>query len=266
MPSCFVSYASSDRVMVESLAEDLRSHRYQVWIDFEGILGGAQWEAAIRAAIDRSEVCIVALTPDALQSQWVKREIDLARQTKKHVIPVLMREIPLPEGLEALGIADLQYVNFVRYGYAAGMKQLRQALPEVNVATAVRTGVRALVIEDIPAQQVAIRQVLGGMGIEAVVAGDFERALELVRGDPYDVITLDMQLDDMDPGGQQGILLLDQMRTHQKDVPVIIISGLELTGSQVRDFLVEYQADDYLKKPFNPGELRPIVEKALKSR
>ncbi len=97
------------------------------------------------------------------------------------------------------------------------------------------------------------------------LAGEAAQRLErpAVRGERLDLITLDMQLDEMDAGGQHGMVLLDQINIHQRGVPVIIISGLTWSETQVRDFLRKYRAFDYVKKPFTPDSLRPILVEAL---
>lgn len=125
--------------------------------------------------------------------------------------------------------------------------------------------IKVLVIEDIPAQYKAISQLLTEMGLTATIASDFDTALKFIRMDRFDLITLDMQLDNMDASGQAGVTLLDQMRTYQRRVPIIIISGLPWSGTNVRDFLREYGAYDYLTKPFKPEYLKKCIEKALKS-
>lgn len=264
MTRCFLSYASSDRVTVESLARDLRRHRYEVWMDIEEIPGGSQWETEINKGLDQSSICIVALTPDALKSEWVKREVEIARSKSKLVIPIILREISLPSSLENLGLADLQCLNFVRYGYEIGMEQLLAALPTIEQRAA-PIGTLALVIEDDAAYQEAIYEVFQSLDIETLIVSNFKAALEQIRGKQrFNLITLDMQLDIKDTGGQHGILLLDYLRIYQQSTPVIIISALDWTGLQVRDFLLEYQATDYVKKPFKGNDLKSKIEKALK--
>jgi CheY-like chemotaxis protein len=249
--------------MVEPLANDLRKLLFEVWIDFEGIVGGSQWEAEITKALAQADICLVAMTPNAVRSDYVKREIAMARSMNKLVIPLVMEAISLPDDLETLGVADLQYINFTRYGYAKGLAQLTAALPEAKTAPAA-SHLRALIVEDIPAQQVVIEEVLRSFGLEITAVPNFERALEAIRGEKFDLITLDMQLHEMDTGGQHGMLLLDELRTYQVVVPVIIISALKFSGTRVRDFFREYNAFDYLRKPFKPRRLRTMVENALK--
>ncbi|MBK9748325.1 MAG: TIR domain-containing protein [Chloroflexi bacterium] len=267
MTTCFISYSSADRVLAEGLVSQLRAAHYQVWIDVEGIPGGAQWEQEINRALSQSDACLVLVTPDSVVSAWVKQEIEIARAQGKIVIPLLMRAIPLPLGLESLAISDLQVINFVRYGYSAGVAALIKVLPPriLDTPTGI-TGLRALIVEDVQAQQLAVQQVLRKFGLETTIAADFETALDAIRNDCYRLVTLDMQLDIMDTGGQHGMLLLDELRTYQPDIPVIIISALDWTGRQVRDFLREQNAFDYLPKPFKADDLRDIVESALNSK
>lgn len=265
MISCFISYASGDKVIVESLTNDLRAQGYKVWIDFEGIVGGTQWETEIKKGIAQADVVVVILTPDAIKSEWVKKEIDIARNSLKVVIPLLMRDVPMPDGLIDLGIGDLQYINVVRYGLKMGVEHLLAAMPKSTEQSedSKPTTRRALIVEDIAAQQMAIRQVLQKFDLDVTIAPDFESAMENIRSGSFDLITLDMQLDAMDTGGQHGMLLLDEIRTYQKEVSIIIISALKWTGRQVRDFLRENQVFDYLDKPFKASELHSVVEDAL---
>jgi CheY-like chemotaxis protein len=254
--------------MVEGLVKEILKHQHEVWIDFQSIPGGAQWEVEITRAIDKTEVCVAVVTPESIHSPWVKKEIGLAREKNKAVIPIILHEIPIPEGLETLGIADLQCIDFDQYGYIGGLERLLKVLPEVKSSEndVVYTDKRALIIEDIAAQQTAIAQVLKAMGITITVAQDLDSALICIRDEKFDAITLDMQLDVMDAEGQHGILLLNQIRSYQRNVPVIIISALDWTGSEVRKFLRKHGAFDYLKKPFYPDELTSIIKDALEQR
>src|SRR5579864_166205 len=112
MTKCFVSYSSSDRILAETLVNSLRMDHFEIWIDIEGISGGTQWEQEITRALQTAEVCLVILTPDAIQSDWVKKEVEMARVKDKPIIPLLMRPTPIPDGLVVLKIADLQFIDF----------------------------------------------------------------------------------------------------------------------------------------------------------
>lgn len=263
----FISYARKDQVAVGSLVEELRFNRYDPWIDIEGLVGGAKWDTEIVKALLASNICLIILTPDSVNSEAVKREVNFARDAHKVIIPLLFRDISVPDDLEKINLTDLQFVNFVQHGFRRGMQELLKLLSQSqNAENSEIEKVSGLIIEDEKTQQVTIRQILKDFNINTFVASDLESALELIRSQSFDLITLDMQLDAMDAGGQHGILLLDQIRTYQAKASVVIISHVEWSGRQVRDFFREDQVFDFLPKPFKAGELRRIIEEVLKTK
>lgn len=116
-----------------------------------------------------------------------------------------------------------------------------------------------LTIEDAKHQQLAIKQVIESIGLGHEVANNLDEALTLIRSKSYVLITLDMQLDFIDSEGQIGLMLLDQIEQYQDDIPVVIISGLRWTGTDVRGFFVNYKVTDYFTKPFDPSNLKERI-------
>jgi formylglycine-generating enzyme required for sulfatase activity len=134
----FVSYAHTDRALVERLAEDLRGRGYTVWIDFDGIRGGDIWRQAIVDGIHASAVVLVMLSPDSVVSEWVKLEVEAALAFGKTMIPLLVRPLKTDEaqaGYQALGIAHIQYRDFT-LGYEAGFRELLKDLPKPKAGIA----------------------------------------------------------------------------------------------------------------------------------
>ena len=71
----FLSHSSQDREMASRVAETLRAHGVPVWFSESNILGAQQWHDEIGAALVRCDWFIVLLSPDAVSSNWVKREL-----------------------------------------------------------------------------------------------------------------------------------------------------------------------------------------------
>ncbi|MCZ7543276.1 MAG: TIR domain-containing protein [Anaerolineae bacterium] len=71
---------------------------------------GAEWEQALTYGLDRAEVVILVLSPEALASDWVQRELSMARRSGKRLLPVLMRgEVDtLPPDLAAIQFVDFR--------------------------------------------------------------------------------------------------------------------------------------------------------------
>ena len=75
----FISHAHQDAAFAQRLAGDLRARGFPVWISPDSIGLGEDWPDAIDRGLDESGVIVVALTPDALTSYWVRKETSTAR-------------------------------------------------------------------------------------------------------------------------------------------------------------------------------------------
>jgi DNA-binding CsgD family transcriptional regulator len=85
----FVSYSHADRPYVEVLAAHLRAAGIEVWYDDE-LAAGDRFDAVIHVQIDECDAVIVVLSPAAVASEWVDREIGYALQQGKKVLPLLL--------------------------------------------------------------------------------------------------------------------------------------------------------------------------------
>lgn len=71
----FVSHSSVDRQFVNGLVDVLRRHGIPVWYSETNIQGAQQWHDEIGAALRRCDWFVLVLSPDAVASKWVKREL-----------------------------------------------------------------------------------------------------------------------------------------------------------------------------------------------
>lgn len=107
----FISHASGDRRFAASLGEALASAGLRVW-EPHALHPGDNWALESGKALDAADAIIVLLSPDAVASEWVRREIEFAISSprfKGRLIPVLVRRTPqvpwilqeLPQWIEA---------------------------------------------------------------------------------------------------------------------------------------------------------------------
>jgi DNA-binding response OmpR family regulator len=108
---------------------------------------------------------------------------------------------------------------------------------------------RILVIEDHEPMAELISLVLRENGHEAELAGSLERAGVLLEQARYDLITLDVNL----PDGK-GHDFCKELRLRNDTTPIIMLTS-EISAESVARGL-ESGADDYLKKPIDPLELK----------
>jgi HAMP domain-containing protein/CheY-like chemotaxis protein len=88
---------------------------------------------------------------------------------------------------------------------------------------------RLLVVEDNPAEQLSIRELLGYEDIDVAVATTGGEALEALQEQPYDCVVLDLRLPDM-----SGFEVLEQLRDSSRlsDMPIVVFTGKELSPEE----------------------------------
>src|SRR4051794_31977772 len=96
----FLSYARQDSAASERLVGRLTAAGHRIWIDREGIHGGELWRLQIVKAIESAEVFLLALTPSAVQSDNVRKEVDLAEDAKIRILPVEVAATTIPQSLK----------------------------------------------------------------------------------------------------------------------------------------------------------------------
>lgn len=95
MGHVFISYSRKDQSTARRLADDLRHHGYDVWMD-DRIEYGGQWLKVIFEAIRESSAVIVLMSPEAEKSDWVEKEYLYAKQLQKLVLPLMLDEYIIP--------------------------------------------------------------------------------------------------------------------------------------------------------------------------
>jgi hypothetical protein len=108
----FLSHASQDGKIAERIAQVLRDHGLPTFFSPTNVIGAQQWQNEILQALKRCDWFIVLLSPNAINSMWVKRETAFAlkeRRYENQIVPLLYRDCDLGP-LEWLTI--LQIVDF----------------------------------------------------------------------------------------------------------------------------------------------------------
>jgi serine/threonine protein kinase len=100
----FISYSRRDKEFAKQLQQHMKDGGFQVWID-DAIEHGDQWFNEIHEAIKTCAAFLVIMSPEAEQSEWVQKEILLAKRYKKPVFPLLL------SGDEFAILIDIQYAD-----------------------------------------------------------------------------------------------------------------------------------------------------------
>jgi len=105
---------------------------------------------------------------------------------------------------------------------------LESALTRIKEYSAPRRK-RLLVVEDNPAEQLSIKELLGYDDIDVVVVSSGEEAIQAVNDQSFDCVVLDLRLPDI-----SGFDVLERFRDTPSlsDLPVVVFTGKELSPEE----------------------------------
>lgn len=116
---------------------------------------------------------------------------------------------------------------------------------------------RILVVEDEEAIARGLELNLKLKGHDVEIAENGERALELARGDGFDLILLDVRLPGID-----GFQVCQTLRTENVFTPILMLTARGQPDDVI--FGLKLGADDYVVKPFDLAELLARVDGLLR--
>jgi len=95
----FISYAHRDSAVVYPILLKFTQQDYNVWYD-EGIEPGIEWPEEIANALDKSSLFVVFITPNSVNSENVRNEINFALAKKLPFIAIHLSPATLTPGLQ----------------------------------------------------------------------------------------------------------------------------------------------------------------------
>jgi len=116
-----------------------------------------------------------------------------------------------------------------------------------------------LVVDDEPAITIALAKKLRRDGYECLTASSGEEALGRLGAEHLDLVITDVRMP-----GMSGIELLKQVKLHNSNIPVIVMSAYTDINFAIE--ALRSRADDFLLKPFNLDDLSLSVARSLQRR
>ncbi|MBI1341226.1 TIR domain-containing protein [bacterium] len=111
--SLFISYAHVDAESVEPVVRLVEASGKSVWIDKGEITAGEGWAGEIVRAIKQAKGVMVMCSPNAFESDHIKREVYLADRYKKPMLPVFIEAAEMPEDFEYF-FAGVQWLELFK--------------------------------------------------------------------------------------------------------------------------------------------------------
>jgi CheY-like chemotaxis protein/signal transduction histidine kinase len=147
----------------------------------------------------------------------------------------------------------------------------RFAIPEVAVPARERPvsailqrtsmqGARVLVVEDNRVNQVVAVRLLEKRGLSTLVANDGREALAILKGEPVDLVLMDIQMPVLD-GYETTRAIREQEKTTGAHLPIIALTAHAIKGD--REKCLRAGMDAYLTKPVQGDQLHHAIEELL---
>jgi hypothetical protein len=98
---------------VEKIAAVLEKHGVPFWYSRKNLIAAQQWHDEIGAALHRCDWFLLVLSPAAVKSRWVKRELLFALQEARYdgrILPILRKRCKLASLSWTLG--GFQQIDF----------------------------------------------------------------------------------------------------------------------------------------------------------
>ncbi len=132
MSSIFLCHSHADKSFVDKLAKDLRRSGYYVWADDAEIKIGDSLIQKIREGIDKVAYVGVIISHSSINSEWVRKELDIAMNQeiegrKVKVLPLLLENVELPGFLKGKRYADFRDKRL----YNKSLNEIKKRLDEI---------------------------------------------------------------------------------------------------------------------------------------
>ena len=168
-----------------------------------------------------------------------------------------------PELHDALGDFDEVMEKPVTYARLAGIldrlrgKTTAQPLPGPTTAAPL-AGARILVAEDVPTNQMIMRDLLESLGVTVSLANNGRLAIEMLNAaaSAFDLILMDIQMPEMD--GLEATRLI-RKGSVRPDIPIIALTAHALEHE--RQKAIDAGMNDFLTKPIDPSQLIRIIQR-----
>jgi hypothetical protein len=130
----FVSYASQDAAVANSIVESLEAHGIKCWMAPRDVKPGAQYADAIVRAINEANAVVLVMSASAVASSHVGKEIERASSKRKPIIAFRIDAAPLNHALEYF-LSESQWIDVPKLGMPAALRRLSESTGQTSIPT-----------------------------------------------------------------------------------------------------------------------------------
>ena len=113
-----------------------------------------------------------------------------------------------------------------------------------------------LIVDDEPIVQESIKECLNDAGYQAVTTDSDEEALQLIKGQDFSIIVLDIRWP-----GEIGLMALKKMRALKPQSKFIVVTAYPSPDLAIK--AMKLGIVDYLSKPIAPDDLERLIRETF---
>jgi hypothetical protein len=107
----FISYSSVNKKFANEVRKKIENNGIKVWMD-EKLLGGDNWRKEIETALKASDIVLILLDKNSVQSHYITYEwaFALGHKGEKMIIPLVREDCEMHKRIDSNGV--LQHIDF----------------------------------------------------------------------------------------------------------------------------------------------------------
>lgn len=236
----FVSYARVDKPYCIQIVDTLEIH--ETWYD-QRLYAGQDWWKEILRRLDWCDGFIYLLSPESVESEYCRREFELAQSLGRHIFPVLVHpETEIPADLKNVQYADLSKGLTVQ-----AVKTLLNAIYIAETEVKRQLPVQFGSPDSIQSPRVDPGSVVSS-AVRALDSNQFDQAVFLLRqakenGYHSRFINIDALLDEAEGALERQAYLREAEREYRQIVALVSIDRTAKLGFEAFDVYREYFPD-----------------------
>lgn len=123
----FISYKSEEEAYALWMCDKLEAEGYRCWIAAKDLHGGEDYADKIPPAIKNCHYFLILISNACMNSRWVPKELDIAINHDKHILPFLIEPCKLKNRFE-LYLSNIQYYS----GYLGRDAQVEKMVADMR--------------------------------------------------------------------------------------------------------------------------------------
>ncbi|HSI73615.1 MAG TPA: response regulator [Fimbriimonas sp.] len=194
------------------------------------------------------------------------RELKKSRATQDLPLILVSSSHLLPTETDSKGLFHSSLSKPVRSNllYESLIKAVRGvSAPQTDSqqkSTASLAGVRILVVEDNPINQLVVTEMLKSWGVSVVAVDNGKKAVDRTLVDAFDMVLMDVQMPEMD-GLEATMAIRKREQQSGRHIPIVAMTANAMKGDEEK--CIQSGMDSYMCKPVQPKLLVEKISNAV---